>query len=171
VDFVPLRSDWSQQSCPIARSLDVLGDPWVLLIAREAFRGVTRFADFRTRLKIADNVLSKRLQLMTEAGLLARRECAGDHRAVDYVLTEAGADLLPVLHSLSLWGAKHAASERPGSELEIIHRDCGQVSASADHCSTCGEELRPDNVEWRHPGRSPRLERLVGAGGPGDSPG
>ena len=105
---MPLRSDWSSAPCPIARSLDVLGDPWVLLIARQAFYGTRRFADFRERLDIADNVLSRRLSIMVEADLLQRVPYRDDRRTRDeYVLTAAGEDLLPILHAMVLWAAKH----------------------------------------------------------------
>jgi DNA-binding HxlR family transcriptional regulator len=105
---MPLRSDWSAASCPIARSLDVVGDPWVLLVLRESFRGVTRFEQFRSALGIADNVLSRRLRQMVEAGLLRRSPYhAGNRVQHEYVLTDAGSDLLPVLHALGRWGEEH----------------------------------------------------------------
>ena len=64
-----LRSDWSSENCPIARSLEVLGDPWVMLVLRQAFSGVRRFEQFREQLGVADNVLSKRLSTLVDAGL------------------------------------------------------------------------------------------------------
>ena len=63
---MPLRSDWSSERCPIARSLEVLGDPWVLLVLRQAFSGVRRFDQLRSELKIADNVLSSRLARLVD---------------------------------------------------------------------------------------------------------
>jgi DNA-binding HxlR family transcriptional regulator len=105
---MPLRSDWSAATCPIARSLDVVGDPWLLLVLRESFKGVTRFEQFRSVLGIADNVLSRRLAQMVEAGLLRRSAYhAGNRVQHEYVLTPAGADLLPVLCALAHWGERH----------------------------------------------------------------
>ena len=63
---MPLRSDWSGEQCPIARSLEILGDPWVLLVLRQAFSGVRRFDQLRSELKIADNVLSTRLARLVD---------------------------------------------------------------------------------------------------------
>jgi DNA-binding HxlR family transcriptional regulator len=80
---VPLRSDWSEERCPIARSLEVLGDPWVLLVLRRAFSGVRRFDQLRTELGIADNVLSNRLAKLVDAGLL-RRVAYRDHQQARY---------------------------------------------------------------------------------------
>ena len=69
---MPLRSDWSEATCPIARSLDVVGDPWVVLVLREALTGSTRFEQFRGALGVADNVLSRRLAGDGRGGLLTR---------------------------------------------------------------------------------------------------
>jgi DNA-binding HxlR family transcriptional regulator len=95
---MPLRSDWTGESCPIARSLEVLGDPWVMLVLRQAFSGVRRFEQLRDQLGVAENVLSKRLSTMVDAGLL-RRVPYQDRRRIrhEYVLTEAGADTFPIV--------------------------------------------------------------------------
>ncbi len=142
---MPLRSDWSGQDCPIARSLDILGDPWVLLIIRQALTGVTRFDALRDELGVADNVLSRRLKDMVAAGLLERHQYEGAR--YEYRLTDAGRDLLPVINSLVLWGERH----RPmaGRTMELVHPGCGAISTSADRCSSCGAELRPGDAAWR----------------------
>ena len=105
---VPLRSDWSGDDCPIARSLDVLGDPWTLLILREVFSGNHRFDTIRDRLEVADTVLTKRLRAMVAAGLLEAVAYAGSTRPrYDYVLTAAGRDTRPVLKALARWDDAH----------------------------------------------------------------
>jgi DNA-binding HxlR family transcriptional regulator len=137
---VPLRQDWSKHPCPIARSLDVVGDPWVMLILREALLGTRRFEQFRERLQVADNVLSKRLAQMVDAGLLTREPYRGKQRTHDeYVITEAGADLLPTLDALAQWGTKHTQAPREHTEMSIWHH--GHRSSGATTCSTCGEPL------------------------------
>ena len=94
---MPLRSDWSEATCPIARTLDVVGDPWVLLILREAVQGVTRYDDFRAALGVADGVLSRRLAAMVDDGLMTRAPYrSGNRTREEYLLTDAGRDLLPV---------------------------------------------------------------------------
>jgi DNA-binding HxlR family transcriptional regulator len=146
---VALRSDWSQDTCPIARSVDVVGDPWVLLVLREAFEGATRFEQFRA-LGIADNVLSRRLSGMVDAGLLERSPYVdGNRRRDEYVLTDAGADLLPVLHALALWGEKH----RPATtgRMELVHEVCGRATTSADTCTSCHVPVTAADVSWRLP--------------------
>lgn len=164
---VPLRSDWSQRRCPIARSLDVVGDPWVLLIIREAMLGTRRFDQFRETLQVADNVLSRRLQAMVQAGLLTREPYQdGNRTRHEYLLTPAGEDLLPVLHGLVLWGEKHRSLGADAGALGIVHRACGTMSTSPDRCSGCGEQLTPDSVDWERPWRDPVRTALVPATDP-----
>jgi DNA-binding HxlR family transcriptional regulator len=156
-----LRSDWSGMTCPIARSLDVVGDPWLMLILRDSLMGVRRYDDYRRSLGIADNVLSKRLATMVDAGLLAREPYKEQGRTRhEYVLTEAGAELLPVVHALLLWGEKHTASPQD-APLQIRHDPCGHVSSSADRCDGCAEPLTPENVTWVRRGRKGRVTPLA----------
>jgi len=127
----------------------VVGDPWVLLILRSAFQGTTRFDDFRRSLGVADNVLSRRLGGMVDAGLLVRRPYRGGQRThQEYLLTEAGADLLPVLNALTLWGEKHTRRPQPDAIMTIVHAGCGAETHSADRCTACGSVLVADDVTW-----------------------
>lgn len=100
------------QRCSIARSLEVLGLKWSLLIVREAFRGSTRFAEFRAALGVAPDVLTDRLARLVEAGILERRPYreAGEREREEYVLTEAGRGLRPVLAAISAWGDEYRPS-------------------------------------------------------------
>jgi len=127
----------------------VVGDPWVLLVLREAFEGATRFEQFRD-LGIADNVLSRRLSGMVEAGLLTRSPYdAGNRTRHEYLLTPAGADLLPVVQALALWGERHRP--RRSGRMEVVHEACGTVTESADTCSTCHVPIGAADVSWRLP--------------------
>lgn len=152
---MPLRSDWSEATCPIARSLDVVGDPWVLLVLREALTGTTRFDEFRSALGVADNVLSRRLSAMVGGGLLVRSPYVDEHRTRhEYLLTDAGRDLLPVVQALALWGERHRP--RATGRMEVVHEACGSTSQSADTCTACGARLTADTVSWRRP-RAPGI--------------
>lgn len=158
---MPLRSDWSGRRCPIARSLDVVGDPWVMLIVREALLGATRFEQFRQSVEISDSVLSSRLRAMVDAGLLERIPCHEDGRSRwSYALTEAGSDLLPAVQALVLWGERHRPSAEPG-RLTIVHEACGRETRSADTCTHCGTALTAADVSWRRPWRDPALTPLT----------
>jgi len=95
--------------CSIQRSLGVLGERWTFLILREAFFGVTRFSDFRDRLGVAPDVLTDRLNTLTEAGVLTREPYQEPGRRARYAyrLTPAGRELQVVLGSLQQWGDEH----------------------------------------------------------------
>ena len=93
--------------CPIARSLACVGDAWSMLILRDASFGLTRFDQFRTSLGIAPSILTKRLAVLTEAGLLEKRRYSERPPRDEYVLTDAGRDFLPVLAMIGAWGRKH----------------------------------------------------------------
>src|ERR1700712_459650 len=125
---MPLRSDWSEDRCPIARSLDVVGDPWILLIIRQALSGARRFEQFRAELGIADTVLSRRLQALVDAGLLQRSAYRDGRTRSESVLTDAGAGLLPLINGLVLWGEKHRPHTDPEVSMQIVHADCGAVT-------------------------------------------
>jgi DNA-binding HxlR family transcriptional regulator len=159
-----LRSDWSTKACPIARGLDTLGDPWVILILREVMSGVHRYDELRAALGVADNVLSNRLRRLVDEGLLIRRPYTSQTRPrSEYHLTQAGADALPVLHALARWGNRHTVST--SGPLRILHRDCGTEVSSADRCDACGVPLTADNVAWDRPSRRGHLLTLEGARG------
>lgn len=97
----------AKNSCPIARSLDFLGDAWSILILRDAHAGLTRFEQFRKRLGIAPTILTKRLATLTEEGILEKRIYSEHPPRDEYVLTKAGRDFLPVLFTIGDWGRKY----------------------------------------------------------------
>jgi len=165
---VALRSDWSAELCPVRRGLDVVGDPWSLLIMRDALQGRRRFEEFRASLGIADSVLTRRLAALVRDGLLTRREYRGARRTHDeYVPTAAGVDLLPVLHALAGWAEAHTTLPDGGGHMAIVHTTCGAETRSADTCTACGQRLRSQDVRWDKQW-SGRRNVLVG---PVDNPG
>ena len=99
--------------CPIARTLDVLGDRWTLLIVRDAIAGSTRFTQFRDSLGIPRDVLATRLEALVSGGVLERRATRpeGERSRDEYVVTDAGRDLMVVLAALGDWGARHRPVE------------------------------------------------------------
>ena len=107
--------------CSIARSLEILGQKWTLLIVREAIWGRTRYAEFRSRLGIAPDVLSDRLNTLVEHGILHRRayRADGEREREEYILTPAGRDLLPVLTALLAWGDDHRPTGYGSAALAV----------------------------------------------------
>lgn len=151
---MPHRSDWSDKPCPIARGLDVLGDPWTLVILRELFAGNTRFDGLRTRLGASDKVLADRLSRIVTLGLAERVPYGGSVRPrVEYRLTDSGRETLPVLHALARWGAKHTEPPSNARPMVIACIRCGVPAASADWCITCGRPLTVEVAEWTYPGK------------------
>jgi DNA-binding HxlR family transcriptional regulator len=107
------RKSLSDIECPIARSLDLVGDAWSLLILRDALLGATRFQDFQVGLGMPPTTLTRRLALLTEQGLLARRQYEQKPPRECYELTEMGEDLAPILLALSSWGNRWLSPQGP----------------------------------------------------------
>ena len=142
------RITWEDASCPIARAADVLGEPWTLLILRNATAGTTRFEDFRAQLGIADNVLTTRLGKLVDRGLLTKLPYLdGGRTRHEYRLTQAGSDALPVLHALGTWGHAHTSSEVGPTTL--VHTRCGQATRPGAKCDACGKPLTRSDLAWR----------------------
>jgi DNA-binding HxlR family transcriptional regulator len=127
-------------NCSIARSLEVIGEWWTLLILRDAFLGVTRFEVFQERLGIARNILAKRLDTLVDAGILERRPYESARERYDYKLTEKGRALWPVLVSIRQWGDEWILGE--GNEpVLLVHQGCGNRTTAELVCDHCGEVL------------------------------
>ena len=101
------RTSFEKDSCPIARSLDALGDWWSLLIIREAVFGVVRFGEFQKKLGLAKNILAARLRALVEHGILETAPASDGTAYQEYVLTPRGENLFPVVVALRQWGEKH----------------------------------------------------------------
>jgi len=97
------------EPCPIARSLAVAGDAWNLLILRDAHAGLTRFDQFRKSLGIAPTILTKRLAMLTDEGMLEKHRYSEHPPREEYRLTAAGRDFLPILFMIGAWGRQHRA--------------------------------------------------------------
>jgi DNA-binding HxlR family transcriptional regulator len=130
----------SDLDCSIARTLDIVGERWTLLVLRDAFNGVRRFDDFAATLPIARNVLTSRLQTLVEHGILRRDRYQERPARYEYRLTPKGLELYPVLVALLQWGDRHLAGE-DGPPTEIVHRGCGYHAEAAVICTGCGDAL------------------------------
>ena len=106
------RKSFAEDRCPVARTLDRVGDPWSILILRDAGFGSTRFDQFTERLSIAPNMLSRRLETLVEAGMLERRLYSEKPERFEYLLTQRGRDFQPVLAALKSFGERHYPKRR-----------------------------------------------------------
>ena len=141
------RSSFRDMNCSIGQSLEVVGEWWSLLIIRDAFFGVTRFDDFQERLGIARNVLNQRLAHLVDEGVLERVRYSEHPPRFDYVLTEQGRDLWPVIVALRQWGDHWRAPDGP--PVQLVHRACGHVAELIPVCSECGTTFGPGDVTPR----------------------
>ena len=136
------KHDLSEQPCPVARTLDVVGEWWTLVIVRDAFRGARRFEDFR-RMGIADNILSARLKKLVDEGVLERRRYQEHPDRFEYLLTDKGTDLTLVLGALATWvhrwtkGADHS---------HMTHSECGEGITLQAYCPECDRPIRASEV-------------------------
>ena len=105
------RKSLKEAECPVALSLDAIGDWWSLLIVRDALDGIRRFGEFQKSLGIAKGILSARLKALTDAGVLAPAPAADGSAYQEYVLTEKGRGLFPVIVALRQWGENCLISE------------------------------------------------------------
>jgi DNA-binding HxlR family transcriptional regulator len=115
---------FDKMPCPIARSLERVGEWWSILILRDAFKGVSRFDQFQKSLGIAPNMLTRRLNTLVDSGLLERRLYSEKPPRHEYVLTERGKDFRPVLWALVAWGNKHFPPE--GRTVAVVDAATGE---------------------------------------------
>lgn len=152
------RTDFTDMFCPIARGLGRVGEWWSILILREAMYGATRFDEFEKNLKIAPNMLARRLSDLVSAGLLERRQYCTRPPRYEYVLTEAGAAFQPVLLAFAKWGNDYFSPEGPS--LLLVDRTSGQPVSPLLVDSHTGSPLTQDNVRFvAGPGASDGMTR------------
>jgi len=142
-----LQRTYDNQNCSIARTLELVGERWTLLIIRDAFLGLRRFDELQESLGVARNVLSDRLGRLVEAGILERARYRERPERYDYRLTETGRELSVPLLALMHWGDRHLAPEGPPRIAE--HAGCGGQVVERLICSDCGSELAPPEIRTR----------------------
>jgi DNA-binding HxlR family transcriptional regulator len=142
-----LPREYTGESCPIARSLEIIGERWTLLIVRDAFLGIRRFDDFQRSLGVSRGVLSDRLDRLVDAGILERRLYKERPERHEYRLTDKGRDLWPVTMALVKWGDRYYAEDGPPRLFH--HRGCGGEVTDRLMCAKCGAELTVHDVETR----------------------
>ncbi|MEU0742547.1 helix-turn-helix domain-containing protein [Streptomyces sp. NPDC006134] len=139
-----LGKDYATQECSIARALEVVGERWTLLVIRDALYGIRRYNDFLVHLGIPRAVLANRLQALTAEGILERRRYQESPPRDEYVVTDRGITLWPVLWALGLWGREHYGT----APLRIFrHAECGTELGPYGACATCGTSVPVADVE------------------------
>lgn len=149
--------DFSTENCSVQRSLHVLGDKWTLLILRDAVNGVRRFQDFQRHVGLTRAVLANRLRKLVLAGIMETRSYRdeGQRTRGEYLLTQKGWDVQPVLVALMQWGDAYL-TDPDGPPVRIQHQGCGHTVSLAVQCPCGAEYLGPRDLHVQ-PGPGARL--------------
>ena len=140
------RTQFGDMTCSIARTLDLIGEPWSPLILRDVMVGIRRFDQIQADLGISRKVLTERLKWLLESGILARRRYQTRPPRYEYVLTPKGTELCDLLLVMVRWGDRWA-DDGGGPPVLYRHSACGQISHVELRCAHCGESMRASDVE------------------------
>ncbi|MCA1936462.1 MAG: helix-turn-helix transcriptional regulator [Asticcacaulis sp.] len=154
-------ADYSGERCAIAAAIDIVGEPWTLLIVRNAFLGHSRFEQWQKSLGVARNVLAARLKRLVALGLMQAVVYSERPLRHEYVLTEKGRSLKGVLVALYGWGRQHVYDDDDGPFFELVHDDCKGLFITQPQCEACGEMIGEHSVlKAREDGRGMTLSEL-----------
>jgi DNA-binding HxlR family transcriptional regulator len=131
-------ADYTNERCSVAATLEVVGDPWTLLILRDAFTGVKRFEQWQERLGVARNVLAARLKTLVANGVMETHRYSERPPRHEYWLTQKGLALSPVLLTMAEWGDQHVYGVGKGP-VHFVHKTCGCDFHPKLACEACGE--------------------------------
>jgi len=134
-----------EEQCSVARTVAVIGDRWTLLVLRECFLRVRRFEDFHARLGLTRHVLADRLKKLVRHGVLRRVPYQAQPKRHEYILTQKGLDLYPIMMAIVHWGDVHMVDERGRPRL-YEHKLCGKMFDPVMSCSQCGSTLSAKEV-------------------------
>jgi DNA-binding HxlR family transcriptional regulator len=151
--------------CPVARSQDIVGDRWSVLLMRELFMGNARFDDLQTQTEATPQMLTSRLKKLEAAGLIERRPYSIRPPRHEYVLTDKGGEFYPVILALRAWGEKWCKSPEEGIAVNYTHLPCGKDPGLGMICQHCGKELKRGELSSKPsaPYEQERSDRATGA--------
>lgn len=137
---------FGRENCSLEATASIVGDRQTLLVLRESFLRVRRFAELRRNTGLARNILADRLQALVAHGILERREYQDRPQRFEYRLTQKGLDLYPILLGLMEWGAKYETGKQ-GTLVSVRHKACGTVGQPHLACPGCGEPVTARDME------------------------
>jgi DNA-binding HxlR family transcriptional regulator len=140
------RTRFADMACSIARTLDVIGEPWSPLILRNVYVGINRFERLQQSLGISRKVLAERLNWLVANDVLQRQEYSNRPPRHEYILTAKGQELCDLLLVMVRWGDRWTAGE-PGPPVLYRHHACGQISHVELRCSVCGQPMRAADID------------------------
>jgi len=140
------RTQFGEMACSIARTMDVVGEPWSPLIVRNIYIGISRFDELQRSLGLSRKVLAERLRWLTEHGVLEKRAYSTRPPRYEYALTAKGLELFEVLMVMVRWGDKWLAGDA-GPPVLYRHHACGRIGHVELRCSECGEPMGATDID------------------------
>jgi DNA-binding HxlR family transcriptional regulator len=138
---MPKRTIIDTSDCPVAKSADVIGDRWTMLILRELFFGQRRFEQFEGRTGASPQMLADRLRHLAAKGIIVRETYQERPTRYQYALTDKGKDLFSVLYAMRNWAERWERAEDTPLAINYIHRACGHDVGLETSCPHCGDRL------------------------------
>jgi len=157
------RTTHADSLCGVARPLDAIGDWWSLLIIRDAFDGLRRFGEFQRSLGLAKNILSVRLRNLVTHGILHMGPASDGSAHREYVLTEKGRGLFPLLVALRQWGDEFFFDPQEAHAV-LVEKKTGAPIPKLEIRARSGRTLAPEDTVVMHPSREARRKRSGTAG-------
>jgi DNA-binding HxlR family transcriptional regulator len=142
------RKSLERAECPVAKTLDVIGDWWSLLIIRDAYRGMRRFGEFQKSLGVSKNILTRRLRALEGHGILETAPASDGSAYQEYVLTSKGQDLFTIIVALRQWGEDHLFAEGPCRNM-LVDRKSGEPVGRLEVRAKDGRRLEPGDTVLR----------------------
>lgn len=139
------RKSYNEMPCPIAQCLEHVGEWWSILIIRDVFRGFRRFDELTKSLGIAPNILTRRLNDLVESGILERQKYGESDKRFEYVLTQRGMDLYPLLVIMFEWGNKHSAPK--GVKSHFVNSKTEEIADPVVIDRKTGKEMTPETYQ------------------------
>jgi DNA-binding HxlR family transcriptional regulator len=140
------KTSFADKNCPIAQTLEQVGEWWTFVILRNAFCGMRRFQEFQQHLGISTSILTQRLNRLVDNGIMLRQPAPDDGRVIHYLLTDKGRTLYPILAAMTLWGEQWAPNPK-GARLTMVERATGLPVAGVGILSAGGQQLMPDQID------------------------
>ncbi|RDK11905.1 winged helix-turn-helix transcriptional regulator [Cupriavidus lacunae] len=128
----------SQTACPVARSVEIVGDKWTILVLRELYMGATRFEEIQIQTEANPQMLASRLKALEADGMVERRAYNQRPLRYEYHLTKKGQAFYPVIYALRAWGETWCKQKGEGLAVRFVHRACGHDVGTASFCKHCG---------------------------------
>jgi len=144
IAILTVMTSTQPRACSVARTLEIVGEKWALLVVREVFLGNRRFDEMARLTGAPRDTLAARLKTLVAGGILERRQYSEHPARYEYRLTDAGRELYPVIMALMKWGDRHLAG--PEGPPRVFEHSCGHRVVPELVCEACGEALDPRDV-------------------------